>query len=355
MSRRYYLISIALCTMLLPGRAVAQESSPEETLKSKGLLKLSSTFTLPGESEIGRSVRSLETMKKKAFDAQQAVDAAQKKVDDKRTLIIAYVQKRRELRAQLQRVTAGETYNRLVFTLNELGDRVMLMQESKKEGEALEAARGESNKITEEYIELVLATRKAYDQLAEEYEQLAGQLEVARAIEEFNKTSTKAYQLGPGSIFVSYGKRLSVVEGSVLSEAIKLRRGSGRLWYVSVVFDGKNAQEMAIDTGASIVALPFTTAHAVGLAPTDEDPTIKLHMADGRVLDGKTVFAKTVRVGKFTVENVECAVMPPEMTNAAPLLGLSFLGNFSFKIDSDAGTLVMSKVEVPKTGSRSRR
>jgi predicted aspartyl protease len=50
-------------------------------------------------------------------------------------------------------------------------------------------------------------------------------------------------------------------------------------------------------------------------------------------------------VGRFEVDSVECAVMPPNLPNAAAILGMSFLRHFSFKIDSDTGLLTMSKVE----------
>ena len=79
-------------------------------------------------------------------------------------------------------------------------------------------------------------------------------------------------------------------------------------------------------------------------------------MADGRTVKAKQVYASSVRLGKFTVEHVECAVMPADFPNAEPLLGLSFLKNFTFKIDNAGGKLVMSKIEQPeKGGSRSGR
>jgi len=52
----------------------------------------------------------------------------------------------------------------------------------------------------------------------------------------------------------------------------------------------------------------------------------------------------SVRVGKFTVENVECAVLGPAATMAEPLLGMSFLENFKFEIDAAAKKLNMVKV-----------
>ena len=52
----------------------------------------------------------------------------------------------------------------------------------------------------------------------------------------------------------------------------------------------------------------------------------------------------TVRVGKFTVDNVECAVLGEDATAAEPLLGMSFLEHFKFEVDAAAKKLTMVKV-----------
>ena len=120
-----------------------------------------------------------------------------------------------------------------------------------------------------------------------------------------------------------------------------------------MVFNGKYAEEMAIDTGASIIALPAKMARDAGLTPTADAPKVQLQMADGHTVEGRMIYAEKVRVGKFTAEHVECSVLPPEFSDAAPLLGLSFWRNFTFKIDNEKAKLTMSKVDVPeKTAAR---
>jgi hypothetical protein len=84
-------------------------------------------------------------------------------------------------------------------------------------------------------------------------------------------------------------------------------------------------------------------------------PKVQLQMADGHTVVGQMVYADKVRVGKFTAEHVECAVLPAEFSEAAPLLGLSFWRNFIFKIDAEKAKLVMSKVDVPEKPARTPR
>ena len=112
------------------------------------------------------------------------------------------------------------------------------------------------------------------------------------------------------------------------------------------MLNGKDAVEMAIGTGASVIALPWAAAVAANLEPGSDDPEVQMQMADGRVISGRRVIAESARVGKFVVDNVECVAMPPEAVAAAPLLGQSFLQNFTYKIDSGKGTLRMSRIEV---------
>jgi len=63
----------------------------------------------------------------------------------------------------------------------------------------------------------------------------------------------------------------------------------------------------------------------------------------------------SVRVGKFTVEDVECCVLGREAPDAPPLLGMSFLGQFKFEVDAQQAELKLVKVDsgepVPKEKS----
>ena len=95
--------------------------------------------------------------------------------------------------------------------------------------------------------------------------------------------------------------------------------------------------------------LPYKTAGEVGLTPSENDPTMTCVLADGHLVKCKIVYARTVRVGKFTVEHVECGVMPADCPEAGAMLGQSFLKHFTFRIDNVNGRLIMAQV-----GSKSR-
>lgn len=319
--------------------------SPEEFLASRGLRRLSSVFALSEESEVSGRLREAESLRKKAFDAEQKVMQAQKVVDDKKRLMLTYVQQSRELGAKLPFARNVEQHNQIVTALNELDSRILILRESKQEEQALDQARAAATTLREQFVEHLLELRRFYDEVGERYEALAADAAVRQAVGKYGQSSEKTYRLGPSTLFAGMENKLARLEKMVLSEAIPLRRGEGNLWYVTAVFNGQKTQEMAIDTGASIIALSWEVANKVGLTPGEKDPGMLVEVADGRVVEAKQVVAETVRVGKFTAKNVQCAVMPGGLPRTTPLLGLSFFKNFSFKIDSGNGQLIMSQLE----------
>jgi len=323
-------------------------NDPEAAIAKLKLRPQSGYLSLPGDVEFRTTMRGIEPLRRKAFQTQQEAAAAEQTVEQKQQLILTYLQQRRELRAQLARTVSLARHAELVTALNELADRINLMQESDREEEAAKQARATANQAAEQYIEQVLAARGLQTRVAEKYADLAADARVETAVEKYSELKSSKHRLGPTTSFLTEARQLEKLEDTILAEEIDLRRGGGNLWHVSVVFNGRFAQEMAIDTGASVIALPWKVAQSAGLTPTVNDPAMRLQMADGRIVEGRKVIAKTVRVGKFTVENVKCAVMPPEFTEADPLLGLSFLKNFTFQIDNARGKLIMSKINVPE-------
>lgn len=341
-------VTFTLLTTTVTGQEESDGSAALELLQKKGLRKLSSHFAFADEADVGRAIRAAELLRKKVAEAQREVNASEQKVEEKRKTILGYLQKRRELRSQLSMARTVDAKNNLINTMNELGDRVNLLQGSDQEEETVKTVRAAATKVGEEYVEHLLKTRKLFDKIQDQYEQLAADEEVAKAISAYSKASSRQFQLGPAPSFTAYGRKLKSLEDIVLSEAIDIRRGPDSLWYLPVVFNGKHAIEMAVDTGASLIVLPAKMATAAGLTPSSDAPTIQCKLADGSIVEAKLVQVASVRIGKFTVENVECAVMPSSLAEASPLLGQSFFKHFSFKIDGERSKLVMSKIEMPE-------
>ena len=140
--------------------------------------------------------------------------------------------------------------------------------------------------------------------------------QVQAALDEANRRQGTKRQLGPTRTFQLASPRLKKLEETVFSQAIDLRRGQGNLLYVTAYFNGKHAQEIAVDTGASIVTLPQQVATQAGIEVTPDDPPVTLRVADGSSFEARLVTIDSVRVGKFTVEDVQCAVLPQDYAQA---------------------------------------
>lgn len=339
------LVTLAATSVSTAAADSDAADAAKTVLEGKGLRKIGLFFSLTDETEVRRRLREAELLQKKVREAQRESAACEQNIEEKRQLIIDYSQQRRELRARLDRAGSVRAHNQIVNALNELGDRMVLLQQDESAAKAAESARAVLETAQSQYVEEVLKTRALYDEIIKKYADLKADAAVAEAVAAFNKNIPKPCELGPARAFAGLEAKLKKIEDTVLREEIDLEKGGGNLWMVPVVFNDGKMQKMAIDTGASIIALPWNVAVAIDMAPTADDPVMQVQMADGRTVAAVRKTAAKVRLGKFTAENVECAVMPKEFTEAAPLLGLSFLKHFTFKIDTANAKLIMSQVE----------
>ncbi len=323
--------------------ALGQDAVP--LLTEKGLKKVKPYFMLGEEVELGKLLRAAAAMRKDVLETQKKADAAEKMIDEKKKLILTYTAQRRQLRIQMENTRNVDAYNKMVTAINELADRITLLEQSEEHEKAAKAARAAAHQATEEYAEYLLKAERLYKKINEQYADLAADPKVREAIAEVSETEEHEYRLGPGRAFASAGKRLEGLLQQVVSEKITIRQGDGDLWYVGIMFNGKYAQEMSIDTGSSSIALPWAMAEKMEMKPGPNAPVIQAQLADGAIIDCRRIFAGKVRVGPFTVENVECSVFPEDCIHASALLGMSFLQHFNYKVDTDRGALVMTRID----------
>jgi aspartyl protease family protein len=343
--RHFVLIVGVVLGLSLSAWAKADEKDPQSVLADKGLRRVDQYFVIAEESQIGKKLHDAEGRQKKVLEAEKKATAAEKKVDDNKTLMRSYAKQRHDLRTQLEQTKNPQAQARIINALNEMGDRMSAIASSTEEETAAEKARTNAATVSEEYIESLLKLRKQYQGIKEQYTKLGADPEVIKAIEDYNKAENKKCKLGPTGAYAANGKRLAKLVGNMLSDSIALHKGGGDLYHVTVMLNGTHATDMSIDTGATIISLPYKVAEAAGLTPTSQSPSMKVKLADGHLVDAKLVIAASVRVGQFEVKDVECGVMPADLPDAEALLGLSYLKHFTYKIDTAKSKLVISKVE----------
>ena len=329
-------------------------AGPDGVLQEKGLHKAGTYYILPDEADVAKMADSVRGLQKKMIAAvarQQAVDA---QAEENRQLILGFTQQRRQLRQQLARASSVTEHNQIVETMNELGDRVTLLaegtdgdQQAQKEVAAAVAERRET------FVQRLLDANNLIEEVDKKYADLSADPEVKKAIEEVNQGAKSKVALGPSLAYRNQVKALKRSQGAVHSETIPLRENHGT-FEVDVTLNGKVTKAMIFDTGASSISLSEGLAAKAGLKPTDDDPTVHVETADGRTHKGKLMRLKSVRVGKFTVEDVECVVMAGDL-DAPPLLGGSFLKHFTYKLVPAAGKLTLSKIAGSEGGETAKR
>lgn len=354
-----------LAVMLFQGAALQGQDSRiselEQQLKDFKLKRSGANLIYDGELELRKLLEEEKAirfeMKKKYPTFKLIEDEDNKRSGNIQAAMRRYAEIQRTLAQQnlnaLQHNQLVKENNAIVASLNEA-------DVDKAWPARVKAARGEFNEIRERYVSNLLKARKAADEAETAWEELKANESLKKLVEEIAKETKQTIPLSASKSFRSTINDLKKLEGQVLSEQIPLHSDGGNTFMISVVVQGQAPVDMVLDSGAGVISLPFKTAATLGLTPTAYDPDVTLVLADGRQVTAKRIIIPTVRVGKFEASQVEAAVLPPELTQAEPLLGMSFLKNFQFKVDSKQQVLTMAKVgmgdeENKKTKSGSKK
>lgn len=341
------LIAVSSVLMVaFAGPARGEDPAPDVALKQKGLRRSGQIFVLPAESELARRLGALRVLGRELALVIGQQHAAEAQAETNKQLIVTYTQQRRVLREQLQVANSVDEHNRIVNMLNELGDRVTLLAEGGANPKAVKELTETATRRREDYVQGLLDLRQLIDQTNKQYADLGKDDEVRSALSALNAKTKSPLKLGPTRAYTTNVKTFERLESALLTETIDLRKDNGVFW-VDAVLNGKVSKPMIFDTGASLVSLPAELASQLDLKPSADQPVVRLQTADGTIVEGKLMTLASVRVGKFTVENVQCAVLPPSVKDAPPLLGGSFLKNFASKFSPGTGQLTLSKVTMP--------
>ncbi len=345
--------------------AHAQDKKPDEVLKGRGLKRsASATWILPGEAVIVKDARKAQGLSSQLrnYQAQQQelelgnqnpqvlINNYRQQVEWLGQRIDAYDQELANLGPSSGNQAANVYHNMVVQERNAvvteqnrlrrmittLADQRGQFQELKQQFNA-EVAR-----VREAYMQAVGDLRKSVDEITAKYTELEGNAEVSKAIKDLSASAKAKQKLGPSKDLAAAIKWLAKSEGSVQSETIELHREGG-VDHVDVMLNGKGPVRMVFDTGAGRTTLPADFAARMNLKATGR--TVECVVADGTKVQAKEMIIRTVTVGRLTVKDVTCVVMPKEKGDVFPLLGQSFLERFDFKYTQGAGRLVLTKVE----------
>jgi clan AA aspartic protease (TIGR02281 family) len=246
----------------------------------------------------------------------------------------------RQLNEKLSEVKDTFQHNQIVGQINSLVSKIKEGTQYVSDREAELKKLGSSR---DAYVTAALELSEKMEAMQKKYEELNKDPEVQAALTKINDKARPKMKLGPSPEFLQNVALVKKQRDTINSAVVKVMT-EGNIPHVDVVLNGKVTRSMILDSGASMVALTSEMAKALNMTPGPNDPTIRMQMADGKVVEAKQMMLRSVRVGQFTVENVECAVLPESLVAAENLLGGTFLRNFVYKLDHEAGELHLSQI-----------
>ena len=375
-SRSLRLLGLAILAASLQSIAVRSQESPpaepgpEAILKNHDLKRSGSTWVLAGETGVLKDLRdardlyrqveegmaqqqqleygsqSRKVMVQQLREQNDVLGLQIKELDQQLDALnfpggtIAVQQQRNQLNQQKSVLVAEN--NRIINQLNSLQE-----QNKDQEQEPKLQLNAEVGQSREKYMQSILDLRKSVDEITGKYDALAKNAEVTKALDALSASSKSKQKLGPSKALNEAIKLLTRAEGTVQSETIPLQKENGVFHVMTMVINGKKKEpvKMVFDTGASHIVISSKLADSLGLKakPTDEPITAKI--ADGSEIKGRKAVIPFVRIGKFTIANVECAVMPADKQDVDPLLGQTFFKHFKVEFSPEAGRLSLKRLD----------
>lgn len=340
--------------------AAADTDSLPSLLVEKGLIKSGSYVVFEEEEKIHDELASARKSLRRISDLEKEFRALE---EQDRQL----KQDAKDAEHELMRIdeqldatpSNSPAYNNLVARHNQLAGQIRRANATTRENETLKRARSEYESARAKVVTTLRSLAPRVEDIEKKYKELATDGAVQSAIADLPAgASGKKLALGPSKTFASDARDIVRLGKKLKSEEIKLREEGGNR-FVDVVINGEHHGEFVLDTGASIILLPSRMANEMGITPSANAQTAQLSEASGGTFLGKMITLRSVRVGEFEIENVDCVVANPEYPNAPALLGNSFLSQFQHQIDPGTNTLTLSRWGEDKptkeSGSRSKR
>jgi aspartyl protease family protein len=322
----------------------ADEASAKAKLADQGIRVTHAGLSLTDEADLNKAFGEAAVLKRKMAVAARDLEAIQEQDEEIHENVRELTQQNVAINRQLAASRNRYLHNQLVGAANaNVSEMKLMMQGQEQSKKEVDRIRQSANAAREKYVEQILKTRELADAVLEKYSTLAEDKEVQSALDEWNAAAKTKFKLAPSRMLKLHLKRLQALERTVISDKISLRR-QGESYYVSVVINGQPAQELIVDSGANTVMLPYKIAQECGVSVDASSPDVTIGTANGGRSKAKLAMADTIRIGKFTANNVQCIVLGPEATNAPALLGMSFLNRYKFELNAQGSTLSMMEV-----------
>jgi len=131
--------------------------------------------------------------------------------------------------------------------------------------------------------------------------------------------------------------RISELKADEGRIAIRFPPGTTRI-PVRVTLNGRIQQTFIVDTGASLVTIPTSTAEDLGLTASVRSPLRTIYTAGG-VIQAPEVMLGSIELEGWEVSNIRALIVDLPQDPDLGLLGLNYLSRFRMDLNSDSGVL----------------
>lgn len=324
------------------GQAAKTEPAAEEVvLREKGLIRSGTLWLLEADLRSQEEMRSLAKLRVEVEQTAKRRSAIEVDIRQAEASMGQWEQEYRALNERISKSDRGVEHNKLVGQINSLGSKLREGQRYKEQKQKdLRALRDGRD----QYVEKLRRTAEVMEAAVARYEELTADADVTRALARLGETNKVKPRLGPTPAFA---QRLAMVrkERAGIETGVIKVEFEGGVPCVNVTLNGTLTRKMVVDSGAATVLLTHATARALGMNPGKNDPAVEMVVASGKRVTCRIMRLKSVGVAEFEVGDVECAVLPRELgEGAGMLLGGSFLRNFVYRMNLEAGELHLTQV-----------
>ncbi|KPK40551.1 MAG: hypothetical protein AMJ78_07065 [Omnitrophica WOR_2 bacterium SM23_29] len=287
-------------------------------------------FIPPGLEDTANRYQELKENKNKVDITRSQFAALKKEFNEKKekftSLLSTFKAKNQELK-NLNPSRDVKYYNKVVSDVNSLNAKLALLSD-------------ELSKLNERYPLYSQAVQKAIINYKDSFVSFKTYFE-----KESKAAKEKELKEDEVCFYDTIGEAIVSLEKSLRRDSIALVKSAGNL-VVEVKLNDTVTCLMAVDTGASLVTISRSIANQLELDFSGERNEIEMLLANGSRAKANIVNLNSVAVGNSRAENVLAAVMnTPPGPGIDGLLGMSFLDNFSVKIDSVDNKLVLETIE----------
>lgn len=322
--------------------AAADQQSPQDILKSKGLIRVGALYVLDGDAHLTDLLRPMRMARRDLAVAQRDRATVQDEIRSDENQMAAWESQRDDLDAQLSKTSkkAVANYNELVGDVNAINSKLergqVLIDRRKQDLAAMKIP-------DDEYFDAAGKFLSSFGNMLSTYDKLATDSDVATALKQINANSKIQTRLGPSIAFKNETPEFQKMKAEASDGTVKLTFEGG-VPTVKATLNGTEKIDMVVDSGAAIVTLSADVAKRLDIKLSKSDPIMHLITASGQKVDAHVVTLESIKVGPFIAEKVQCAVQPASSKDAGCLLGGSFLQHFAYRMDLAGGELKLSQL-----------